>query len=155
MNKCTKICGIPKATLKRHSENKNSNVNLVKVCGRPPVFNSNMEKQFFGFKINDIRKLDYDIAEKYSLNHSFNWEKQIAGKKWFHSFMKRNPTLTLKQPEATSTARAKGFHRQNVMDFFDILEKIVDKHQIDSTSMFNVDESRFTTVQKKPQKVIS
>lgn len=38
------------------------------------------------------------------------------------------------------------------MDLFDILEKIVDKHQIDSTSMSNVDESGFTTVQKKNPK---
>lgn len=115
LNKCAKMYSIPKARLKRHSENKNSNLNIVKVFGRPTVFDSNMEKQivqhilhlesmFFGCKINDICMFTYDITEKYSLNHSCNRKKQIAGKKWFYTFMKRNPTLTLRQPKGTSMA---------------------------------------------------
>lgn len=103
----------------------------------------------------DIRKLAYEVVEKYTLNHNFNKDKQIAGKKWFYSFMKRNPQLSLRQPEATSMARAKGFNKHNVMHFFDILEEIVEKHHLSGTKIFNVDESGFTTVQKKPQKVIS
>jgi len=41
------------------------------------------------------------------------------------------------------------------MDFFDILEKVVDENKINANNIFNVDESGFTTVQKKTQKVIS
>ncbi|PSN51128.1 hypothetical protein C0J52_21606 [Blattella germanica] len=43
------------------------------------------------------------------LPHNFNAEQQMAGKKWYYAFMKRHPTLSYRQPEATSMARAKGF----------------------------------------------
>lgn len=166
LNKSAQIYNVPKATLKRHADGKNGHVNLAKSFGRPAVFNANMEQQlvnhllhleslFFGFTINDIRKLAFDIAEKYSLTHNFNKQNKIAGKKWFYGFMKRNPQLSLRQPEATSMARAKGFNKKNVMDFFDILEKVVDEYKINANTIFNVDESGFTTVQKKTQKVIS
>ncbi|KAF0754293.1 HTH psq-type domain-containing protein, partial [Aphis craccivora] len=166
LNKSAQIYNVPKATLKRHADGKNVHVNLAKSFGRPAVFNANMKQQlvnhllhleslFFGFTINDIRKLAYDIAEKFLLIHNFNKEKKIAGKKWFYGFMKRNPQLCLRQPKASSMARAKGFNKKNVMDFFDILEKVVDENKINANTIFNVDESGFTTVQKKTQKVIS
>ncbi|XP_026819139.1 uncharacterized protein LOC113557788 [Rhopalosiphum maidis] len=166
LNQCQRVYGVPKATIKRHSDNKNIFVNGQKKFGTPTTFKIDMEKElvshilaldslFFGYTITDIRKLAYDIAEKYSLNHKFNKEKKIAGKKWFYLFMKRNPNIVLRQPEATSMARAKGFNKENVMSFFDLLEKIVDQNKLTANRVFNVDESGFTTVQKKPQKVIS
>lgn len=39
--------------------------------------------------------------------------------------MRRNPQLSLRMPETTSVARIKGFNKENVMHFFDILEKTV------------------------------
>jgi len=44
----------------------------------------------------DIRKLAFQIAEKFSLAHTFNKEKKTAGKKWFYEFIKRNPQLILR-----------------------------------------------------------
>ncbi|XP_026814282.1 uncharacterized protein LOC113554578 [Rhopalosiphum maidis] len=99
LNQCQRVYGVPKATIKRHSDNKNIFVNGQKKFGTPTTFNIDMEKElvshilaldslFFGYTITDIRKLAYDIAEKYSLNHKFNKEKKIAGKKWFYLFMK-------------------------------------------------------------------
>lgn len=69
--------------------------------------------------------------------------------------MKRNPLLALRQPKATSMTRAKGFIKENVIAFFDLLENIVYEHKLNGNKMFNVDEPRFTTVQKKPQKIVS
>ncbi|PSN45124.1 hypothetical protein C0J52_18774 [Blattella germanica] len=42
------------------------------------------------------------------LPHNFNAEQQMAAKKWYYAFMKRHSTLSYRQEEAMSMARAKG-----------------------------------------------
>lgn len=165
LNKCSRVYGVPKATIKRHADNKNSFINERKALGRQPTFTKEMEnilcehilkfeEAFYGLTITDIRKLAYDIAEKYNLPHTFSKDKQIAGKKWFYTFMKRNKKLSLRKPENTSLARAKAFNRENVNHFFDLLEKIVDENNFTGNSIYNVDESGLSTVQKRPQKIV-
>lgn len=165
LNECNRVYGIPKATLKRHTDQKNYYVNERKYLGKLPVFSEEMEtllsdniltfeESFFGLTITDIRKLAYDVAEKHSLPHTFNKDKKMAGKKWFYNFMERNPRLSLLKPENTSIARAKGFNRENVNHFFDIFEKVMDDEKFEPDSIFNVDESGFSTVQKRPQKIV-
>ncbi|KAJ8962203.1 hypothetical protein NQ318_018172 [Aromia moschata] len=74
LNKCCHEFGIPKATLKRHIENKNKRVNdEVKIMERSTVFSQEIESELvqhiltfeelmFGMTITDIRKLPYEIA---------------------------------------------------------------------------------------------
>ncbi|KAK9701760.1 hypothetical protein QE152_g30390 [Popillia japonica] len=60
----------------------------------------------------------------------FHKNKETAGKKWFDGITRRNPQLSLRNPE-------------NVYFLFDILEKIVDKNKLSCDTISNVEESGF------------
>lgn len=167
LNECARRYNINKSTLLRHvrGTNKLAKGN-VKRLGTKCVFSPEtesalvkhiiqFEEMLYGFTITDIRRLAFQLAQKHNLPHPFNRENKIAGKKWFYGFMRRHPELAVRQPESTSLARARGFQREKVMQFFDILETLVDKYKITANTIFNVDESGYTTVQKKMQKVVS
>lgn len=108
----------------------------------------------FGLTIKDVRRLAFQVAEKHAIEHTFNTDKQMAGKAWYYGFMSRHKELTLRQPESTSMQRLKGFSEERVNKFFTLLESLVDEKKITGSKIFNVDESGFTTVQKKPSKVL-
>lgn len=114
-----------------------------------------MEGRFFGITYLDLRKLAFQLAERNNLEHQFNRDKQLAGKKWVRLFMKRQPSLSLRQPEATSYARATGFNKPAVQKFFSLLTEIVDKYKLDGSRIYNCDESGMKTVQQKHSKVIA
>jgi hypothetical protein len=52
-------------------------------------------------------------------------------------------------------ARVKVLNKENASGFFDILEKVVAENIIDALRIFSVDESGFSTVQKRAGKVLS
>jgi hypothetical protein len=166
-NECCRQYGVPKPTLKRHLDGKNVKANDgTKAMGRHTVLPPDVELQLvdhikkleaclFGLTITDVRKLAFQVAEKNGIPHTFNVEKQIAGKKWYYGFMDRHKNLSLREPQATSLARAKGFCKENVNEFFEILKHTVDNNKIDATKIFNVDETGVQTVQSKCQKVVA
>ena len=165
LNASSKAYGVPKATLKRHLLNQNVHANdEVKSHGRstdlPREIEDELvqhilrlEEMFFGLTAYDLRKLAFQIAEMNELQHRFNKEKEIAGKKWYYRFLARHPEISLRKPEATSLARATGFNKPRVMSFFDILERIVDEKKLTANRIFNADETGLSTVQK-PQKIL-
>lgn len=109
----------------------------------------NLELCFFGLIITDLRKLVFQLAEKYNLSHRFNKDKKIAGKKWFYRFIKDHPTLRI--PEATSMAGNKEFNKERVTEFFDKYEQILDEYKFTTDQIYNVDETALSTVYKPPK----
>lgn len=160
--KASRIFNVPKSTLEDY----------VKHCGSPappgrkPVFPNELEKvlvdyclemdrRFFGLSVTDIRRLAFQLALQNGISHTFSQDKGLAGKKWLSSFLKRNSNLTLRKPQGLSKARIKGFTRENVDRFFDLLEPALAKIQFNPLRMYNVDETGITTVQSKHPRVIS
>ncbi|KAG5891007.1 hypothetical protein JTB14_022586 [Gonioctena quinquepunctata] len=114
-----------------------------------------LEEIFFGVTISPVRHLTFHIAVRNNIPHNLNMNKQMAGKAWYYSFMRRHDFLSLRQPEKISMARASGFNKQNVYEFFNILGKCVDENGFTALTIFNIDESVFSMVQKKNHKIIA
>ena len=71
---------------------------------------------YFGLLPGEVRKLAYECAVKFPLgNIPPTWHKNgEAGEDWFTGFIKRNPILSIRTPEATSAGRASAFNKHNV-----------------------------------------
>lgn len=52
-----------------------------------------LESRFFGLSATDLKKLAFEIAERYGLEHRFNMEKRTAGWDWLAGFRKRHPDI--------------------------------------------------------------
>ena len=114
-----------------------------------------MESMMFGLTTNDVRCLAFQLAERNGLSNQFNKENEKAGKDWLYHFMKRHNELTLRQPKATSAARARAFNPVNVKKFFDLLEPLIDQYKFPANNIYNVDETGISTVQGRPSKIIA
>lgn len=141
INSCKKSLGRYKAVFTEHQENEF--VEHIK----------ELDRRFYGLTRKDLCELAYQYAEKNKIPHPF--KNETAGEQWFANFMKRNASLSLRQPEPTSIARARGFNRPQVELFFSNLKAVVDKHKIKLDNIYNVDETGIQTSAKKPPKVIS
>lgn len=149
------------STLQKHVQ-KNS---ATKSLGRyKSVFSKNEEDEFYehikeldgrfyGLTRKDLCELAYQYAEKNKIKHPF--KNGQAGSQWYTNFMKRHPTLSLRQPEPTSIARARGFNKTQVQLFFDNLKSVIERHKITLDNIYNVDETGVQTSAKRPPKVIS
>lgn len=73
-----------------------------------------LSKLFYGVSQIELRRLVYEYAERNKINHRFNTVRKIAGADWMYGFLRRNPDLSLRKPEAT---RVKAFNRNEVGRF--------------------------------------
>ena len=122
--------GIPRTTLQRRMK---MTINGPALLGRKSVFTPQQEEvlakhmkemvnMFYGLTGLEARKLAFDLAEKLKMKHQFNKEKKVAGRDWLRGFLKRNPTLSIRKPEATSINRIKGFNDVEIKKFLTILK---------------------------------
>lgn len=66
-------------------------------------FIKNSADMYFGSNLKNVRKLAFEFAIKLNLKVPKNWtNNEEAGSDWFTDFLKRNPSLSIRRPEATS-----------------------------------------------------
>ncbi|RXN36343.1 hepatitis A virus cellular receptor 1 -like protein [Labeo rohita] len=138
----------------------------VGYCSPHQVFNREQEETlsqyisqaadiYYGLTPREIRKFAYQLLVEYNIPQPQTWdEKKMAGPDWFTSFMKRNPRLSVRSPQATSLSRATSFNRANVELFFSRLGEVIEKNGFDGSDIWNVDETGVTTVQA-PSRVVA
>lgn len=110
-------------------------------------------KMFHGLGTAAVRKLAYEYAVAMNKTMPDGWEKnKRAGEEWLAGFVKRHDDMSLRSPEATSMARAMGFNKPAVDEFFKLYKQALEKHPgITANRIFNLDESGITTVQAVPK----
>lgn len=159
---------VPQTTLERHVKRQrhNAGYSVSKVLGsKRPVFTpqqeeelvgylKEMEAKLFGLTITECRKLAFQLAEQNGIQHPFNKNDKMTGKGWMMSFFNRHKDLSIRKPEATSGARAMGFNKVAVEQFFKLLEETVEKYQLTADKIYNVDETGVTVNPKGNSKVI-
>ena len=132
------------------------------------VFNSKEEKciveyiikcskMFYGLSVKQTRRLAWEYAKANAsiFPESWNTNKE-AGLDWYYDFLKRNPELSLRSPEATSIARATAFNLHNVNHFFNNYLSVLSREDfhLDPGRIWNLDETGVKTV-VPPPKVLS
>lgn len=70
--------------------------------------------------------------------------------------MKRHKQrLSFRTPTGTSYARAVGFNKARMDEFYDLLDKLYEEHKFPADRIFNVNETDVSIVQSKIPKVIA
>lgn len=166
--KASKKYCVPKTTLIRLSKVEDRSLSDITNCklGRKSTLPNEledeladyileMEKSGFGLTRRDIRSLAYQLAEKNNIEHSFSQDNESAGRTWLRLFLKRHPNLSFRRPTGTSIARMKGFNRENVNVFFDLLESSMEEFQYPATNVYNVDETGISVVPSKMPEILA
>lgn len=158
--------GIPYSTLKKRVKlQSNISSQPVPRLGRKPVFSDDQEKKlcehlismsniFYGLDAIQFRKIAFACAETIKIDHNFNRETKMAGPDWLEGFLKRNPMISVRKPEATSIHRIQGFNKEEVDRFFNNLEIVFGKYKFEPSQIYNVDETGISTVQE-PEKILA
>lgn len=105
-----------------------------------------MSQSGFGLSSYDVRSLAYQMAVINNINHPFDNLTRLAGTDWLRHFLHRHPNLSLRKAEATSLARIKGFNREKVAMFFELLAKAFEEHHYPPSRVVNMDETGVSTV---------
>lgn len=112
-------------------------------------------KMHYGLSSTDTRILAYKYAKALDINVPEKWHtEEKAGREWFFGFLRRNPRLTLRAPEATSLSRSTSFNKHNINTFFDNVQNVYGRFTFSAEDIWNCDETGLTTVHK-PQKVVA
>lgn len=161
-----KAFNVPRTTLFRYCKKEGENVKKTKL-GRKSILPDElendlvnhlilMESKYFGLTRQDVRRAAYQLAKRNNLPNRFSILHQAAGSKWLRLFLKRHgDKISLRRPTGTSVARAVGFNKQDVDQFFNLLEQLMEEKHFPPSRIFNVDETGLCVVQSKCPEVIA
>ena len=113
-----------------------------------------MESRLMRLTAKQLRKLAFDFARSLMIPHNFNKETSLAGYDWLSCFMKRHD-LSNRKAKPTSAARANGFNKAEVDNFFNLLKSYQDKFKFTSARIWYVDETGVSVVPKGLSRVIA
>ncbi|RZF41939.1 hypothetical protein LSTR_LSTR011388 [Laodelphax striatellus] len=109
----------------------------------------------YGLTPKLTQKLAFLFSQANNVQVPPSWtENESASRDWMKGFMKRHPSLSLRQPEATSLGRSTSFNRHNVGLFFDNLEAVMKKFNFGPQNIYNCDETGVQTTHR-PGKIIA
>ncbi|KAL2092990.1 hypothetical protein ACEWY4_010302 [Coilia grayii] len=97
----------------------------------------------FPLEAGDIRRIAFQYAKLNGIA-GFSEEKQKAGYYWFEGFMKCNPHISLRKPEAISAARASGMNHVVVDSWFQTYRALLNDLGIQDIAVA-LEEEVFTT----------
>jgi hypothetical protein len=84
---------------------------------------------YYGLNPKEVRNLAFELAVRNEKIIPRNWKiDEMAGPDWFSAFLKRHKDLSVREPEATSVARATSFNRMNVSAFFNNLAALLERY---------------------------
>lgn len=159
---------VPRSTLFRYCANKKkTGIFKKEKLGRKPVLTENlekklvehlllMEKKFFGLTRQDVRYVAFQLAKRNNLPNPFSVLQGSAGKNWLRRFLSRHENvIRVRKPTGTSMARAVGFNKKSVDEFFTLLEQVMEQNNFPPDRIFNVDESGLCIVQSKCPQIIA
>lgn len=69
---------------------------------------------FYGISSVELRRLVFDYAEKNGIPHPFHRAARLARQDWLHGFLKQNPRMNVRKPEATSISQITAFNKEEV-----------------------------------------
>ncbi|XP_049772017.1 uncharacterized protein LOC126153263 [Schistocerca cancellata] len=133
--------------------------------GRYPTFSTEQEneirdhvitmsKLFYGITCIQLRKIVFEYAEPNNTANNFDKSCRLAGKHWLALFLKRNPSISMREPEAISINRIQAFNEEELNAYFKNLEHVFEKYKFKEGRVFNVDERGINTVQK-PERILA
>jgi hypothetical protein len=102
----------------------------------------------------DLRKLAFAYAERLKVAQNFCKETKLAGRDRLQGFLRRNPGISLRRPQATSINRITAFNKEEIVKFYDNLQGVMMKYQFTPDKIYNVDETAISTVQK-PGRIVA
>ncbi|KAJ8409187.1 hypothetical protein AAFF_G00242080 [Aldrovandia affinis] len=150
LNLLARAWNVLKSTLQRRVKGAGHHHHTI---GRKPIISvedeaelaeviKTLAKRDFPLRMSDVQKLAFQFAQKKGLK-GFSQTMKKAGYGWFQGFMKRQPNLGIRKPEALSAARAAGFNPTVVMGWFKKYQDMIETLGLENVPdrIWNCDET--------------